>query len=167
MASNVVDEPEMDIQPDLSDIDTSEVEKVSMFIDKGCGCKLGPKNLNVLVKEYSDSPTTQIQVIRGEPPNLSELPEQVEPKGLDLDRQWYLYEKIRPLCHSNLGRDLTCPKPSQPKPGTKTSESSNSHSQQCGQSANTSTTSFAGTKRRLCSVCHSSGHNKKTCPNKE
>ena len=44
MASNVVDEPEMDIQPDLSDIDTSEVEKVSMFIDKGCGCKLGPKN---------------------------------------------------------------------------------------------------------------------------
>ena len=44
MASNVADEPEMDIQPDLSDRDTSEVEKVSMVFDKGCGCRLGPKN---------------------------------------------------------------------------------------------------------------------------
>ena len=43
MASNV-GEQEMDIQPDLSDIDTSEVEKVSLFFDKGFGCKLGPKN---------------------------------------------------------------------------------------------------------------------------
>ena len=26
---------------------------------------------------------------------------------------------------------------------------------------------LAGTKRRLCSVCHNPGHNKKTCPNKD
>lgn len=80
----------------------------------------------------------RVQVIRGALPDLSVLPEEVQPKGLDLERQWYLYEKTRPLCHSNLARDTTCPKPLQPKPGSKTIElptSSACHSKQSGQSS--------------------------------
>ena len=29
---------------DLSEVDASEAEKVSLFFANGCGCKLGPKN---------------------------------------------------------------------------------------------------------------------------
>jgi hypothetical protein len=29
-------------------------------------------------------------------------------------RQWYLYQEIRPLCYDN--KDITCPKPTVPKP---------------------------------------------------
>jgi hypothetical protein len=29
-------------------------------------------------------------------------------------RQWYLYQEIRPLCYGN--KDITCPKPTVPKP---------------------------------------------------
>ena len=119
----------------------------------------------VLVKEHSDSATIEVKVVRGALPNILALPEQVLPKGLDIERQWYLYERIRPLCHSNLARD-TCPKPLQPKPSSKTSEQPSATACQTQQSTSTTNT-LAGTKRRLCSLCHLSGHNKKTCPNKE
>ena len=46
----------------------------------------------------------------------SDLPPIVTPKGLDAQRQWYLYEQIRPFCHSNLAKDITCPKPTVSKP---------------------------------------------------
>ena len=74
----------------------------------------------VFVKLYSDSAENMVQVIQGATPDLSLLPEEVKPKGLELERQWYLYEKIRPLCHTNLARDLTCPKPTLPKPRKRT-----------------------------------------------
>ena len=35
------------------------------------------------------------------------LPKVVKPKGLDAQRQWYLYEQVRPFCNSNLAKDLT------------------------------------------------------------
>ena len=40
------------------------------------------------------------------------LPEQVVPPGLPLERQWYLFEKIREFCPEEC-RDLVCPEPSQ------------------------------------------------------
>jgi len=45
------------------------------------------------------------------------LPDDIQPAGMDLKR-WYLYEEIRPLCMSSADVDLTCPRPSQPKPGS-------------------------------------------------
>ena len=108
------------------------------------------------------------------------LPSEIVGKGLNLERQWYLYEKIRILCHSNLGRDITCPKPSQAKPkgsnkdapsaSTKSSESSSDIPESMPTSSaalQVPEPSRPGTKRRLCSVCANPGHNKKTCPERK
>ena len=92
------------------------------------------------------------------------------PKGLELERQWYLYEKICPLCHTNLARDLTCPKPTLPKPhGAKKKNMVTPTTVSCASAMEEDHSGIvlAGTKRRLCSVCHNPGHNKKTCPNKD
>ena len=42
------------------------------------------------------------------------MPSELPRKGLDAMRQWYLYQEIRPLCYDN--KDITCPKPTMPKP---------------------------------------------------
>ena len=44
-------------------------------------------------------------------PTPSQFPSEIVPAGLTVERQWYLYDKIRPFCSSNLAADLTCPKP--------------------------------------------------------
>ena len=49
-------------------------------------------------------------------PTPSQFPNEVVPAGLTLERQWYLYEKIRTFCSSNLAADLPCPKPLASKP---------------------------------------------------
>ena len=69
------------------------------------------------------------------------LPKVVKPKGLDAQRQWYLYEQVRPFCHSNLAKDLTCPKPTVPKPGEASAPS-------CSQSLSTSVTQPTPTRKR-------------------
>ena len=45
----------------------------------------------------------------------SSLPDVLEPEGLSLTRQWYLYEQIREFCKDSC-RDMVCPKPSACKP---------------------------------------------------
>ena len=110
----------------------------------------------VFVREYSHSPKHSFQILKSHP-NATDRPQQILPKGLDIERQWYLFEKIRPFCSSRLAADITCPKPIAPKP----------HQGSGGSTTqNTSlVTTTAGTKRRVCSVCKESGHNKRACPN--
>jgi len=48
-------------------------------------------------------------------PTSDDLPNELIPAGLSLERQWYLYEKIREYCPEDV-QDLVCPKPSLPKP---------------------------------------------------
>ena len=43
-------------------------------------------------------------------------PSEVHPPGIDAARHWYLFEQMRPFCRSNLAADMTCPKPTVPKP---------------------------------------------------
>lgn len=77
----------------------------------------------------------------------------LKPSEFDVKRQWYLYENIRIHCKSNLAADLTCPKPSLPKPNTATEQPG--------------TPSSADVKRKWsCTLCKEPGHTKKTCPNK-
>ena len=67
----------------------------------------------VFIREYSESEEIAINVLKVQPPSsFNSLPEEIQPKGLDPQRQWYLYERIRPFCSSTLAADLTCPKPS-------------------------------------------------------
>lgn len=84
------------------------------------------------------------------------LPDDIQPAGMDLKRRWYLYEEICPLCMSSADVDLTCRRPSQPKPGSESQ----------GDVAESTT----GRKRKqTCSHCHQEGHTKTkrgklTCP---
>ena len=48
-------------------------------------------------------------------PSAHHLPDFITPAGLSLQRQWYLFEKIREFC-SDATKDEVCPKPSQPLP---------------------------------------------------
>lgn len=42
-------------------------------------------------------------------------PERLMPQGLSVDRQWYLYEQIRQHIPNENDKDITCPKPTEPK----------------------------------------------------
>ncbi len=48
----------------------------------------------------------------------SRKPSEITPPGLDAKRQWYLFDEIRQFCSTNLAKDITCPKPLVPKPGS-------------------------------------------------
>ena len=109
----------------------------------------------IIVKENSTA-EEQIVNIGVQPAPEGDFPVQILPKGLDLERKWYLYEKIRPFCSSNLSADLTCPKPTEPKPSSNPAPTPSSPA------------ASAGTKRQrsqvTCSACKCQGHTKRTCP---
>ena len=46
-------------------------------------------------------------------PTSTSLPDQIIPPGLSLERQWYLYQKIRDFC-PDMSKDIVCPQPSTP-----------------------------------------------------
>ena len=53
----------------------------------------------VVCKDFSDSPGTAITILK-QPwtPKSTELPPIVTPSGLSPEREWYLFDKIRPFC---------------------------------------------------------------------
>ena len=70
----------------------------------------------VFAKHHTDTPETPLALLRDDwCPNPADLPPRVEPKGLNEDRQWYLFERIRPFC-SEEHRDTIAPHPSVPNP---------------------------------------------------
>ena len=73
----------------------------------------------VAVKEHSNSPEKVMELVKI-PSNFTDYPNQISPKGLSVERQWYLYEKIRDFCSED-SRDATCPLPSVPKPSSRQS----------------------------------------------
>ena len=74
----------------------------------------------VFFKEHSDTTEVKFSMFKESwSPNKADLPEIVPPRGLSAERQWYLYEQIRPFCPDE-DKDLTCPLPRVPKPGRKT-----------------------------------------------
>lgn len=54
----------------------------------------------VFVKEYSSSAEKPINILkRGHQLlDINTLPSVISPKGLDVARQWYRYDEIRPFC---------------------------------------------------------------------
>ncbi|CAG2200673.1 unnamed protein product [Mytilus edulis] len=70
----------------------------------------------VFVREYCDNDEKQFRLLKNRVVinPLSEPTELPKKKGLDAMRQWYLYQEIRPLCYGS--KDITCPKPTIPKP---------------------------------------------------
>jgi len=70
-------------------------------------------------KLVGESATTEI--LLNKYPAADLLPTAIPSKGLDLQRQWYLYEQIREFCKPDT-QDLVCPRPSFPKPKGKAAE---------------------------------------------
>ena len=112
----------------------------------------------VYLREFCNSDETKINILKSEHNNFPGFPDEILPPGLDLNREWYLYEHVRPHCKSTLAADITCPKPSQPK-------SSQHKPSQGGTSTSAEDeTAIPPAKRRLCGICRQPGHNKKSCP---
>ena len=72
----------------------------------------GAKPGKVYAKKYSNEPEKEIQLLVDPKwrPSASDLPEIVRPAGLPIERQCYLFEKIREFCPS-YAQDLVCPNP--------------------------------------------------------
>ena len=69
----------------------------------------------VFVRTGSEDPEKKINIVKNLTWNPSKdiMPPLIEPPGLPLDRQWYLYNKIREFCPDE-AKDLVCPLPPQP-----------------------------------------------------
>lgn len=107
----------------------------------------------VFVREFANSTEKPISILKpGHKLSKNALPSTLQPTGLSLEREKYLYEQIRPFCQEEY-RDLTCPLPS----GYPSED-------QCEHEGD-----GAPKAKRLCSYCRLPGHTKTkakkiTCP---
>ena len=69
----------------------------------------------VFVKNSSNGVERKINLLKDASwrPSPADLPAVITPPGLPLERQWYLYNKIREFCPDST-KDLVCPLPSEP-----------------------------------------------------
>ena len=70
---------------------------------------------NIILQEHSRAERESLNFSKYPIPEGVFL-QQIQAKGLDLERQCYLYEKIRPFCSCTLAGDITCPRSTEPKP---------------------------------------------------
>jgi len=68
---------------------------------------------SVFVKVSIDDNEQEIKLLSDKTwrPSKDDLPSIINPPGLSLERQWYLFNKIREFCPEET-KDLVCPKPS-------------------------------------------------------
>ena len=129
----------------------------------------------IFVKEKAGSPEVKRSILKVKDwsPKADELPPILPPSGLPLQRQWYLYNKIREFCPDHL-KDITCPLPSEPAdnlpsqpPSPNNSPSSTPPPPPTDTPPTDTPTDPPPAKRaRLCGLCHQPGHNARTCPTK-
>ena len=63
------------------------------------------------VKKEAEGEEQELTLLRGDwLPRADTLPAVIQPPGLPLARQQYLFEKIRPYCPDSV-KDIVCPKP--------------------------------------------------------
>lgn len=68
------------------------------------------------VKERNSGNPVSVNVLKGNvQPTAGQLPDVITERGLDIGRQWYLYESIREFCSSDAAKDAICPRPVLPK----------------------------------------------------
>ena len=122
----------------------------------------------VTMKVHSDSAEEKFNLLKHPwSPHLSELPNIVPPKSLSIERQWYLYEHIRTFC-SDSAKDITCPLPSVPRPGSRSGTPIPSQSTDPASTTISVPAEEPPRKRiRLCSTCKQTGHNTRSCPKKK
>jgi len=115
----------------------------------------------VFVKEHANT-DEKIDLVKCTQPWLpdpNDLPSLVPPKYLSAERQWYLYESIRPFCPDS-DKDTTCPLPDVPRPGS-APVTPDRRTQ-----PHTEDSEPPPKRKRLCGTCRQ-GHNHCSCPNRE
>jgi hypothetical protein len=116
------------------------------------------------VKEHADTAEVEIDLMKSTSrlsPDPKELPSIVSPKGLSAERQWYLYDSIRPFC-PNDDKDTTCPLPDVPKPGSRPG----TPALPTQPPVDDREPPPVPKRKRLCGTCKQQGHNSRSCPNK-
>lgn len=127
----------------------------------------------VFVKERNGSAERTMVLLKtkGWKPSSVDLPPVLTPTGLSLQRQHYLYDKIREFCPDNT-KDITCPKPPQ-DPGEFDSPSTHAPSPSRPPTTSRETSpdgvgrSPPAKRSKLCGVCRQPGHNARTCPDRD
>ena len=119
---------------------------------------------HVFVKERSDTVERDIDLLK-EPwtPDVDAKPGVIPPKGLSPDRQWYLYEQIRPFCPPD-DQDSVCPLPSVPRPGG--SKRGTPHPEGALPDPDPPASPPPPKRQRTCGICHTVGHDRRSCPDK-
>ena len=131
----------------------------------------------IFVKEKAGSAEVERNILKDKnwKPTADLLPPVLPPSGLSLQRQWYLYEKIREFCPDHL-KDTTCPRPGEtaedPSPSHSPSPTPSQSPTPSPPDTITTTTATAtdeppaAKRARLCGHCRQPGHNARTCPDK-
>ena len=111
----------------------------------------------VFAKEYNDSEEIQYTIALSDnfPDSMQELPTEITPPGMSVDRRQYLFDNIRQFCATAEAAELTCPAISHPSKRKKKGDLPPSKRKK--------------TSQRKCSHCHEPGHTKTirgkvTCP---
>ena len=118
----------------------------------------------VTVKQLGDSEEVCHHILRDTTwkPRVEELPSTVVPKGLSIERRWYLYQKIREFCSPDT-RDQVCPYPGPgPCPPCPPCPPSPISLGLTG-AVPPSPLSLCTRKRRTCGQCGEQGHNSRSC----
>ena len=130
----------------------------------------------VYTRIHSDTPEVRHQLLKEDSlewrPSYDEYPPVVDPKGLSAQRQWYLYEKIRPFCPEE-DQDITCPEPTVPRPGSRAGTPADDADIDTGGDVASDAASDEeeapppAKKSRRCGICRGMGHNKRSCPDRK
>ena len=113
----------------------------------------------VITKRFCDSDQVSHCILRDHTwrPNLTDLPPVVLPKGLSLERKWYLYTKIREFCSIET-RDQVCP-----YPGPGQCPPSPPPVSQPVTEPSSSVPPPSPCRKRRCGQCGEEGHNARSC----
>ena len=111
------------------------------------------------MREFSDTELTELKLQKDPRWTPShDFPDEIQPRGLSLERQWYLYDKIREYC-SHETRDLVCPHPEHPRPSATPVPSPPPSPLPPPGVVNI----LPQKRQRICGSCGEFGHNKRTC----
>ena len=122
----------------------------------------------VTAKERCDTSETEINLLKSPwSPCTSDLPPVIDPKPMTPERQWYLYNQIRPFCPDN-EQDITCPLPSVPMPTSRSCTPVLPDSRdELDETVDNSARAPPQKKQRLCSICKRTGQNSRSCSQKK
>ena len=149
---------------DWTDFFATKMKKIQGIKKLHHFCVTSSSPGHVFVKERSDTAERDIDLLKELwTPDEDAKPDVIPPKGLSHNRQWYLYEQIRPFCPPD-DQDSVCPLPSVPRPGG--SKRGTPHPEEALPDPDPPASPPPPKRQRTCGICHAVGHDRRSCPDK-